>query len=631
MTSNQRKLLKQWALATLGAGAVGVSLFFGGFDEKTQRPTPIVVDGETIEFTWTDDNTDEDLLIYTDQQTYTDGFSEATVYVAVTNQSGVAQDVELQGYFVNQRRHIKDIEVLTTATFASTSTEPQNCQERTGAQIQKFLQQGYDPDDYFITETTVGSSTPRIFDVCSKLDVVTYATSTEWVPLPMKLRDIYEVAKEEEWLSKQRFTRKAVEGYIAENKSFPFPIAPGKTMYYRLQLEYPANDEGNFYLEAIGSEGAYGHLDPWFDASWDYRVEIEVNPSYVDGSADHTNFPVYIDLADLPAGFHTNVKSDGCDIRVVESDETTETAFELVDYDSTGDTGELHFLADSLSYNATSTFYIYYGNSAASCYATNATYGAENVWTDYEGVWHMQEDPSGSAPQITDSTSGSSDLTSGGSMVTGDLVAGQLGNSIDFDGVNDQLNVNDGTTFQPDTDDMTISFWGYILSAGVSREPVFWKGVDTGSGFGTDWYHIEYDFGGDGKMGWGIDDSSAFDSLRGADISTSYTLNDWTQWHAVRDASTNMKMYQDGSEVGSVNKTSGDVSPTGLFRIGGNYNGDYSNIRVDEVRWRRSVLSADWVGTEYNNQNTPEPFYWVGDEESNGGGAARRIIRTTGN
>jgi len=90
-------------------------------------------------------------------------------------------------------------------------------------------------------------------------------------------------------------------------------------------------------------------------------------------------------------------------------------------------------------------------------------------------------------------------------------------------------------------------------------------------------------------------------------------------------------MYQDGSQVGSVNKTSGDVSPTGLFRIGGNFNGDYSNIRVDEVRWRRSVLSADWIGTEYNNQNAPEPFYWVGDEESNVAGGARRIIRTTGN
>lgn len=77
----------------------------------------------------------------------------------------------------------------------------------------------------------------------------------------------------------------------------------------------------------------------WYNASWTYRVSVTVQSSQVD--ADLTDFPVYVDLSDLPAGFHTNVKSDGGDIRVTKSDGTTEVAREVVFYNATDDTGEL--------------------------------------------------------------------------------------------------------------------------------------------------------------------------------------------------------------------------------------------------------------------------------------------------
>jgi len=68
----------------------------------------------------------------------------------------------------------------------------------------------------------------------------------------------------------------------------------------------------------------------WFDSNWDYRVKIEVAPSKVGTTTAITSFPVYVNLANLPASFLTNVKSDGSDIRVTESDGSTETAFEVV-------------------------------------------------------------------------------------------------------------------------------------------------------------------------------------------------------------------------------------------------------------------------------------------------------------
>lgn len=64
---------------------------------------------------------------------------------------------------------------------------------------------------------------------------------------------------------------------------------------------------------------------------------------------------------------------------------------------------------------------------------------AQSVWdSNFVAAYHMAQDPSGGAPQITDST-GTYHLTSAGSMTSDDLVDGDLGKAIDFDGANDYL------------------------------------------------------------------------------------------------------------------------------------------------------------------------------------------------
>src|SRR5690606_33907440 len=125
----------------------------------------------------------------------------------------------------------------------------------------------------------------------------------------------------------------------------------------------------------------------WLNDSWQYRVSLTIDADQVD--ADLTDFPVYVDLSDMPAEFHNNVNADGSDIRVTTGDEGTEVPREVVFYDADTDTGELHFKAPTLSSTTDTTFYIYYGNSSAGDYADDATYGAENVWSNgYAGVWH---------------------------------------------------------------------------------------------------------------------------------------------------------------------------------------------------------------------------------------------------
>jgi hypothetical protein len=162
----------------------------------------------------------------------------------------------------------------------------------------------------------------------------------------------------------------------------------------------------------------------WYsDTDFAYRQKITVDNTKV--GANLTDFPIYVNTDDLAAGFYTHAQSDCDDVSITKSDETTEVAREIVFCD--GADGEIHFkAAGTLSGSVDTDYYIYYGNAGASDYATSATYGAENVWSDYVAVWHNQEDPSGSAPQVLDSTANNQDFTSGGSMTSGDSVAGKL-------------------------------------------------------------------------------------------------------------------------------------------------------------------------------------------------------------
>ena len=77
---------------------------------------------------------------------------------------------------------------------------------------------------------------------------------------------------------------------------------------------------------------------------------------------------------------------------------------------------------------------------------------AEGVYnSNYLTNWTMAQDPSGSAPQLTDSTSNDKDGTATGTMTSADLVAGTIGMGIDFDGTDDSFTFssNLGVTSYP--------------------------------------------------------------------------------------------------------------------------------------------------------------------------------------
>lgn len=187
------------------------------------------------------------------------------------------------------------------------------------------------------------------------------------------------------------------------------------------------------------------------------RIKVTVPTSKID--ADLTNFPVAVQLSDLGSTFFDASQNSGQDIVVTSSDGTTRLAVELKNVSTVTDSGQLYFKAASLSSSSATDFYIYVGNDAFTQPAANSTYGSQNVWnSNYQVVYHFEEDPSGSAPQILDSTSNARNGTSVGSMTSGDLVAGVFGNGLDFDGSNDYISVSSPSGILDDTQGLVSIF-----------------------------------------------------------------------------------------------------------------------------------------------------------------------------
>jgi len=210
----------------------------------------------------------------------------------------------------------------------------------------------------------------------------------------------------------------------------------------------------------------------WFatGGTWGYRKAITVDADKVSGSSALTDFPMLFSVTDTDLAFTDfggNVASSTAgDIVFTSSDGITKLSHEIEYYAST--TGEIAAWVKipSLSNSVDTTIYIYYGNAAA-----DDQQDAANVWdSNYMMVQHLSEDPSGSAPQMLDSTANNNDGTSSGTMTTSDQVAGKIDGSLEFDGnvaQDDLITVPNSSVWDNITTAITISAWVNPNSVGA--------------------------------------------------------------------------------------------------------------------------------------------------------------------
>ncbi len=327
-----------------------------------------------------------------------------------------------------------------------------------------------------------------------------------------------------------------------------------------------------------------------------YRKKITIDQTKVDENL--TDFPVLVKLTSSNFDF-SKARSDGHDIRFTASDGTTLLKYERERHDSVNQVAEYWVKIPSVSSTANTDFYIYYGKS-------DATDGADptNVWnSNIKGVWHLKENPSGTAPQMKDSTSNGNNGTSNGSMTSGDQVEGKIDGSLDFDGTDDYVGVSSSASLKP-TEAITIEAWIRPNLQGT-REFVATKWLG---------FTMELNTSNGATCGVYVDGGQ-----RMTPSTSALPNNTWTHLVFTYDSgSKSLKTYVNGGQeiksfilsgLTTYSMTVGD-SALGI----GKYSSYYWNGLIDEVRISNTARSAAWIKASYNSENNSLLTY--GSEET---------------
>ena len=333
----------------------------------------------------------------------------------------------------------------------------------------------------------------------------------------------------------------------------------------------------------------------WYDAAWGERLLIQIASTSVQGT--QTNFPVYVNLADLGTDFWSGVQLTGADIRITASDGITEVPVEIVSIDTALETGELHFLAPSVTNLFDTNFYLYFNNASAIMPDSDSTYGSENVWVGYEAVYHFEEDVT---LGVTDASRNGKDLSP--SVGTPSTTAGLLGTALDTTASNVMMEDSDWTWTSGE--DLVSS--GLYFMTNTDTGALWQFGDGSGSNNGTYLAFMpNYDLTNRGRHFFGI--------TSGADYTVSPYDN--TKWHhfttigRAADGASN-EIYEDNllQDVVTQITTSANPTNTGL-KIGRYQGGTYSEIQIDELRFATTTPSTNRISTEYNNLTDSVNFY----------------------
>lgn len=351
---------------------------------------------------------------------------------------------------------------------------------------------------------------------------------------------------------------------------------------------------------------------------WSFRRKITIDNTKV--ASTLTNFPVLVPLSLFVSDFFTKLNTDGTDIRFASSDASTQIPRENLFTNTGAETGEIYVKVASISSSVDTDFYIYYGNSGASEPAKDATFGAENAWdSDFRAVWHMQEDPSGTPPQILDSTSSDFDGTSSGTMVGGDSVIGDIidGRALDFDGADDHIDMG-ATVGDISTSDHTLTYYFRPSSVSVGRPLIATQEGGAGAFHG-------FNFAQSSAKILIIAKATNSDTnvLNFSTTSNVLSFLVWTQVSWVKEGSAvaDQTIYVDNGTAESLSTTtdtltSADFDSNFNFTIAERGFGDNFQGRGDEVRWSTVARAAGWISSTFNSLNDPGAFLTIGSEET---------------
>jgi hypothetical protein len=333
-------------------------------------------------------------------------------------------------------------------------------------------------------------------------------------------------------------------------------------------------------------------------SGYTYRRTLTINHAYVPNT-DQTNFPVLISTIDVTLS--SNTGSGG---------RLNSTAFDLVfstmndcsfllnwDTETVMNVGissmNVWVKLPKVTTASDTTLYMCYGNSSITTYQGFST----GTWdSNYLGVFHMPY------PGMTvQSVGGAPSITTVGSP----------------------LSISSGVV----DGGVAISYTNYLASGGTSDYNL------TTSGTVSAWFYETVSVGNGGLVGKDNFDSDTngyiFEvqnlklflelangsSSQGIASVSSFSLNTW-QYGVVTWNNSQVIFYVNGTADTPVGQTITPVSNVYAMHLGTDGNAGLRNMygNMDETRISNNVRSADWIKTEYNNQNSPSTFVTIGAE-----------------
>lgn len=330
-----------------------------------------------------------------------------------------------------------------------------------------------------------------------------------------------------------------------------------------------------------------------FPADWGSSHEIQIDNTKV--SASLTDFPVLLTEDNFLTDLFDNTLSTGADIRFSsDSAGTTQLAFEIVSFDNgTTDSAEIHVKVPSVSSSVDTSIYVWYNNAGASALPASDTYGSEAVWSDYGGIWHLDS-------SSTDSDSNGNNGTD--TAVTYGTSSGKIGGGGAFNGTTSEI-AHSASGLPSGDSALTLNLWVKPTAIG-GFDAIFSYGNyittpgDNGKAF-------QLQIVNSGKFVIGCWYLNAF-------LPNNTALTDG-EWHMITatvesGVSANVAYYFDGVADGTTTLQAGTRNMQATNgKIAQGYSSAFEGA-IDEVRIRSSVPTADWIATEYNNQNSPSTF-----------------------
>lgn len=281
---------------------------------------------------------------------------------------------------------------------------------------------------------------------------------------------------------------------------------------------------------------------------------------------------------------------------------TTEIPFEVVSLDSVNETAEIWVKVPTVYYNTDTVFYIWYGNASATPYAANDTYGSQNVWTNYKAVYHFNS-------LVSDSSASARTLTNNGGILQD--TSSKLGSGTNYGASNSSKYFTNTTMPATGSTGFTIQFW--IKTSQTTNGNVYSVGWDNGSARSFQFILNSVN----------ANKIRAYWSGGLYALYSSTTINDGN-WHRITytyagGSSGAMALYVDGSLEDSTTGTGGlSDQSTGTAEFIGRRSAsaiDYFSGYTDDLRtiYGGTNPSADWIATEYANQNSPSTFLSLSD------------------